>query len=279
MNPLPLAAAWLTEQTGDAKFTPEHLVEQRRLGKIELLAAIPGYKDAGDGELAWVAREESAGPRTQAAAIELDDGRVLINDAPLVAVPNFISGDGLIVITQDMAARLLTHGQSSLSTARMTVFECGKDGSRVSDEPLIGSHDGRMVNFSHILITKSVLEAFLAAQTTQDQIRSPANLVTGAPLKETSNRKEQQVRANTRRTRIDGLCLAMKAGVISYEKKFRTGPTARALFDWIAENDETGNVVEINADGDTITWLRTDGGLCDTAFKTFQGRFSNLKRE
>lgn len=80
------------------------------------------------------------------------------------------------------------------------------------------------------------------------------------------------------RTRTDGLKTAMLAGVISYKNKHHLAPTARALFDWIASNDETGNVVDFNQNTDTITWKRADGGLSDTTFKSFQGRFTNLEK-
>lgn len=83
---------------------------------------------------------------------------------------------------------------------------------------------------------------------------------------------------SVRRTRTDGLKTAMLAGIICYKHKHHVAPTARALFDWIAANDETGNVEEFNQDTDTITWKRSDGGLSDTTFKSFQGRFTKLEK-
>ncbi|MCB4360923.1 hypothetical protein [Quatrionicoccus australiensis] len=81
------------------------------------------------------------------------------------------------------------------------------------------------------------------------------------------------------RTRTDGLSLAMQAGIVAYREKHRAEPSARALFDFIANHDETNNIEEFDADKDKLTWRRADGGLSDTTFKSFQGRFTNLIRK
>lgn len=80
------------------------------------------------------------------------------------------------------------------------------------------------------------------------------------------------------RSRTDGLRTAMLAGIVTYKNKHQIEPTARALFNWIACNDETGTIVEVNNDTDTITWKRSDGGLSDTTYKSFQGRCTNIKK-
>jgi len=85
-------------------------------------------------------------------------------------------------------------------------------------------------------------------------------------------------RAAVQRTRTDGLATAMGAGLIAYRVKYRIDPTARALFDWLATNDETGKIEDFNSDTDVITWKRSDGGLSDTSFKSFQGRFTSMKK-
>ena len=99
------------------------------------------------------------------------------------------------------------------------------------------------------------------------------NRRTNGPLEEDEAGSDQD-----RRTRTDGLKTAMVAGIAAYENKHRTGPTARALFDWLAHNDETGIIEEFDCEKDSITWRRADGGLSDTSFKAFQGRFTNLKK-
>lgn len=82
-----------------------------------------------------------------------------------------------------------------------------------------------------------------------------------------------------KRTRDDGLCVAMLAGRTAYRDKHQTEPTARALFNWLSTNDETGNIVDFDVDKDIITWrCASEGGLRDTTFRTFQGRYTGIKK-
>jgi hypothetical protein len=81
------------------------------------------------------------------------------------------------------------------------------------------------------------------------------------------------------RTRTDGLSKAMEIGFKRYEQRYHSEPTARALFDWLANNDETGKITELDTDKDVLTWTRSDGGLSDTSFSSFQGRFTKLRRK
>ena len=163
MNPMPLAVAWLIQQSGKTNFTQEDLVERCRLGEIRLFAATPDWKAVGVGEIEMKCHVEKMDPRAQATGIVLGDGTVWISDHPLVKIRDFVSRDGLTLVSPEMASRLLIHGEASLDSVRMTVFNCGPGGETISDEPLIGTHDGRMVNFSHLRVRKSALEAFALA--------------------------------------------------------------------------------------------------------------------
>ena len=87
------------------------------------------------------------------------------------------------------------------------------------------------------------------------------------------------VETKSPRTRTDNLSKAMEIGFTTYRQRHGSEPTARALFDWLATDDETGKITEFNPDNDVLTWTRSDGGLSDTAFRSFQGRFTNLKRK
>ena len=87
------------------------------------------------------------------------------------------------------------------------------------------------------------------------------------------------VNAGQPRTRTDNLSKAMEIGFVSYKQRFNAEPTARALFDWLATNDDTEKITDFDADNDVLTWTRSDGGLADTSFRAFQGRFTALKRK
>lgn len=290
INPIEAAAAWLVEQTGDKDITASYLVDQCRLGEIKILAATPGWNDIGDGEVHWTERVSAKDPRAPTACIVLANGDTWIDEAPLVSIGSYISGDGLLLVTHEMASRLLNHGRSGLSCARLQVIETSEkkrkeaislgrlaeDEEMITGEQLLGTHDGRMVDFSHLRVRRSELEAFAARQEPSEQFEE-AVITTSA---HSATERTQPVAArSTRKTRIDGLRLAMNAGIVSYEKRFNTEPTARALFVWLAENDETGNIEDFDHEQDIITWKRSDGGLGDTTFKAFANRFSSMKKE
>lgn len=70
----------------------------------------------------------------------------------------------------------------------------------------------------------------------------------------------------------------MLAGLAAYEAKFHIKPTARALFDWLADSDETGIIEDYNQKSDTIIWRGATGKFHDTSFKAFEGRFTKIKK-
>lgn len=72
---------------------------------------------------------------------------------------------------------------------------------------------------------------------------------------------------------------AMRAGIIAYRIRHGIEPTARALFDWLGEYDQTGIIAELDRTADKLTWNRADGGLSDTTFKAFQNRLTGIRRE
>lgn len=178
INSIEAAAAWLVEQTGDKDITVSYLVDQCRLGEIKILAATPEWNDIGDGEVHWMERVSATDPRAPTADNALANGDTWISDAPLVSVGSFISGDGLLLVTREMATRLLIHGKSSLSCARIQVIETSmkkreetislgllaEADEMITGNQLLGTHDGRMVDFSHLRIRRSALEAFAARQ-------------------------------------------------------------------------------------------------------------------
>ncbi|MBI2276335.1 MAG: hypothetical protein HYU74_03170 [Dechloromonas sp.] len=186
MNPITSAAAWLIEQTGDADITPDYLVEQCRLGEIKIFASVPEWKDTGDGEIKWL-KPASAADSQKATYVDLD-GRTWMNHLPPVSAGQYIS-DGLLLVTREMATKLLTHGKSSLSCARLKVLETGNEtlARLVDGEPMIigeqltGAHDGRMVDFSHLRVSRPELEAFAKRQHPVNQKQEPVQQPAVAP--------------------------------------------------------------------------------------------------
>lgn len=81
-----------------------------------------------------------------------------------------------------------------------------------------------------------------------------------------------------KKTRRDGLSVAMEQGFDKYTKRHGREPTARSLFDYLAENaSDAGPIVEWDKTNDKLTWRRQDGGLSETTFKAFQTRFTGTK--
>ena len=109
-----------------------------------------------------------------------------------------------------------------------------------------------------------------------DHLAKPERTFSADALKSSKNEAEKVEEKNPK-TRRDNLSIAMDVGFANYKKQKLVAPTARALFDWLADNDETGKVADFDEDKDVLTWTRTDGGLSDTSFKSFQGRFTRLK--
>ena len=81
-----------------------------------------------------------------------------------------------------------------------------------------------------------------------------------------------------RRGRRDGMSVAMEAGYEAMTQQRGAAPTARELFDWLAENDDTEKI--INGGAENCLAYRTEGGkLRDVKFKAFQNRFTRLRRQ
>ena len=107
-------------------------------------------------------------------------------------------------------------------------------------------------------------KAILAMKTDCD---APQPTPTGKPAQSTAS--------NTRR---DGLAVAMEQGFEDYIERHRREPTARALFDALADEAvEGGQIAEYDEDKDALWWRKQDGGLTSTTFKSFANRFTNLK--
>ena len=78
--------------------------------------------------------------------------------------------------------------------------------------------------------------------------------------------------------RRDGLRVAMEAGYQEITQQRGAAPTARELFDWLAENDETGNIVNRSAEN-CLAYLTEGKKLRNVNFKAFQNRFTRLRRQ
>lgn len=80
--------------------------------------------------------------------------------------------------------------------------------------------------------------------------------------------------------RVDQLRQAMEIGIEEYQKKHRAMPTARALFNWLPENDITDCVREIDydrhRDTELIIWATAGGKIKTTTFSSFQTRMTRL---
>lgn len=79
---------------------------------------------------------------------------------------------------------------------------------------------------------------------------------------------------SAKRTRHDGLRVAMEAGYQAMVREHGTEPTARALFDWLSGADLTCNIVDFTAD--KLIWRKSNNDYADTDFKAFQNRFTRL---
>lgn len=258
-NPLLLAVAWLSEQMGNTDITQEDIVEHCRLGEIRLLAAVPGWNDGGDGEIGWMERVEKADSRAKMTGAVLSDGSVFIGESNLVPAGKFISGDGLIVVTPEMAYRLLVHGKSSLSCARMTVFQCGPDGTTALDEPLVGVHDGRMINFTHLRVKKSALEAFAATVV-------PIELASdGLPIEADANFETQEQNE-----------LSPKENCAAFDITTTRGSIRRILEVWDKVESRYGSKADARQ---VLRVLNEDKGEKQPALKTVQNHLISLRKK
>lgn len=98
------------------------------------------------------------------------------------------------------------------------------------------------------------------------------------PEEATACMEEVAAGINPKRTRKDGLTIAMEQGWGEYLDKHGTEPTARALFDLLAKSaSDAGPVIAHDEVGEKLTWRRQDGGLAETTFKAFQNRFTTFK--
>lgn len=73
----------------------------------------------------------------------------------------------------------------------------------------------------------------------------------------------------------DRLAMAMIAGLKAYRAKHKTDPTADALFEWLAENDETGTIDDAN--DVKLWWRKADGDPKTISRKAFANRLTTIK--
>ena len=81
--------------------------------------------------------------------------------------------------------------------------------------------------------------------------------------------------SKTRNGKGDRLEMAVIAGLKAYRAKHKTDPTADALFEWLAEHDETGTIED--ADDEELWWKKADGNLKPITRKAFANRLTTIK--
>lgn len=146
-NSLDIAAAWLSEQDDDlAGYQAEDILEDARLGKIELGAVVPEWQRTG--EIDWLRLDR---------VVDVASGSYTYKAS---AASNFLASDGRIRVTAEMAKRLLEHGECSLDCVRMPIIDCSKGGELPTDSWLQGIRDGRLIEMEHIRVTRDQLLSF-----------------------------------------------------------------------------------------------------------------------
>jgi hypothetical protein len=76
--------------------------------------------------------------------------------------------------------------------------------------------------------------------------------------------------------RLDNLGKAMKKALNRFIKEKGTEPTAFELYDWIPES---GTILEKEPDTQRIHWKRANDTETSTSFKSFQNRYTSLKKK
>jgi len=87
--------------------------------------------------------------------------------------------------------------------------------------------------------------------------------------------KGQKFDKGPKSDRVDTLAKQMRKAWTAFIKENRRAPTAFELWDWIPE---TGKILEKTADN-VIHWKRANGEETSTEFKSFQNRYTTLKKK
>jgi len=88
--------------------------------------------------------------------------------------------------------------------------------------------------------------------------------------------KGQAFTDGPKHNRSDNLAKAMKKAWKIFMKEHKESPTAFELWDWIPIG---GSIQEKEPDTQTISWKSADGGEKTTSFKSFQNRYTSLKKK
>jgi hypothetical protein len=91
------------------------------------------------------------------------------------------------------------------------------------------------------------------------------------PAKRSSRHKPNRAK------RPDRLHTAIVAGLKACRNRYGTDPTADALFDWLAEHDDTGTIVD--SDDSHLWWKMWDGNSKKVSRKSIANRLPRIKRE
>jgi hypothetical protein len=136
-----------------------------------------------------------------------------------------------------------------------------------------GAHDGYCRERIELNLCPDLPSELIdvVAHCVDRQTDAPAR--NAAPEDSTTPKPVQQ-----KKTRKDGLRIAMEQCYEDYFKQYRVQPTARALFDWMAKC-EHDLIVEYDEKKDGLVWQTQDGRLRTTTFDAFQNRFTGLKKQ
>lgn len=120
------------------------------LGKIQPWAVVPEWQTTG--EIDWLRRDK--------AIVNAATGEYTYTTS---AASNFLASDGRIMVTVEMAKRLLEHGECSLDCVRMPIIDCSNEPQEASDSWLQGTRDGRLITIDHIRVSRAELEAYISS--------------------------------------------------------------------------------------------------------------------
>ena len=93
------------------------------------------------------------------------------------------------------------------------------------------------------------------------------------PLEDFASKKRTP--KGRRRRRITYAIERARGVLIARQKK---EPTARAVFDWLADYDDTGVIDDVDRDTNTLTWITDSENLADATFKTVQNTLTDIRK-
>ena len=146
------------------------------------------------------------------------------------------------------------------------------------DTPPDNLPDGKVIRpFGPHGATATVDEVLVSFSDVAALVNETCAQTDTAPKDETYPDRSASKPARQSRGRRDGLTVAMESGYLAMLEKHGSAPTARALFEWLAnDNDDTGMVED--ATTDRLTWKKADGSFSDTTFPAFEKRMVGIRK-